>query len=1030
MRMLATYFALLATTVAVVSAATSTCSAIIENTDLPGNDLSTTARPTADGCCADCVATQGCKAYVWVARNGGVCLLKSGASFSSPYTGARASILTPPLTGSCPVTEANTDYPGNDLGRTQRASIGLCCNDCEATPGCARFVYFGGDCILKSGGGAKGTYPGAIASSFVPANSTAAPTPAPTPAPAPGPTAPPGTCAPILDNTDYPGFDISQTTQATAEACCDDCYANLNCKAFVWNPAGYCILKSGKGAVSSYPGARASTIPSRIPPPPTMVGCNPIANNMDIEGNDLTSTFQSAAESCCADCTGTPGCRAFVFDSAGGVCYLKTAGGTLVPTTGMQASVLPVANPATCDALPKDIDYPGNDVAQTYRTQWSDCCQDCADNTDCTVYVWSTDDGGTCYLKNAKSPTVSAPGSFAGAIVRKVKPPPVTPPSAASKVVAGAYGAYPSPTTAFAYVPNSQWVPLTEEGSVGGVDIFQKFPLPTPEEMEAMHVATPQPLLEATTNTYYFPLVQSMGECAVMSSSTGYNFFTYVTSTQICVVHNFMSATVSYALHPSQPAKVLTQVPSSDFVLGTNTSTASLAACQAACGNLATCATVTFAGTTCTYFGPASSKVGVIAGWVHDPIKWNEVPGSMQYVTMTQRTVPLTGATTAASSTSKTVAACASAALSKKVSLFTFDTSASACLLVTLPKASATTTLYLYNYPTSPLVLAGQALPAGATTTVAATSGTECQKLCVPSSSGCIGAAFDTASKSCVLYLATYAASTTVGWVVPTTLPTAVAAPTSVDLYINAHQDDHELFMSAKLYDSFRNPSAKIVMIYTSAGDAGATNGWWQARELGTLASAQTFVKLFGLYSPVRTSTTVTVNGHVITKVVMGNAIHYFLRLPEGGMTSLPTKKTSPVDKSSESYANVAALRTTVMAIVKLEAKGFSNVVVNSQQFADVDHVLHAMTGQLVSDGLTADATLNKCVTRNFFWGYQHWLDSINMVDPSLTEQRNIWWALHSAIVKQYPGSSPWYDHVQALGRQYLASTVAGTGTC
>ncbi|KDO18242.1 hypothetical protein SPRG_16326 [Saprolegnia parasitica CBS 223.65] len=1023
MRMLAAYYALLLAS-AVVSAATPTCSAIIENTDLPGNDIGTTARPTADGCCADCAATTGCKAYVWVARDGGVCLLKSDAGFSYTYPGARASILTPPLTGSCPSTEADTDYPGNDLGRTKRASIDLCCNDCEATPGCARFVYYGGDCILKSGGGTKSTYPGAIASTFVPANTTPAPTPAP------GPTAPPGTCAPIQENTDYPGFDISQTTQASAEACCDDCYANPNCKAFVWNPAGYCILKSGKGSVSTYPGARASTIPSRIPPPPTMIGCNPIVDNMDMPGNDLSLTYQSAAESCCADCTGTPGCRAFVFDSDGGVCYLKTASGTMVPSAGKRASVLPVANPATCTALPKDIDYPGNDVAQTYRTQWSDCCQDCADNSDCTVYVWSNDNGGTCYLKNAMSPTESAPGSFAGSYTRIIKPPPVLPPTAPSNVVAGAYGTYPSPTTAFAYLPSSQWVPRTEAGGVGVVDIFKNFSLPSSKDMEDAHSGKLQPKREAATNTYYFPLVQSIGECAVMSSSSGYHFFTYVASTQICIVHDFSSATPSYALHPSQPAKVLTHVPSSEFVLGVNPSTASLAACQAACGNLATCAAVTFAGTTCTFYGPAASKAGVVAGWVHDPIKWNEVPGSMQYVTMPQRTVPLTGATTAASTTSKTVAACASAARAKSVSLFTFDTAKSACLLVTLPKASATSTLYLYNYPASPLVLPGQALPAGATTPVSATSGTECHKLCVPSSSGCVGAAFDSATKSCVLHLATYAASTTIGWVVPTTLPSSVATPTSVEFYINAHQDDHELFMAAKLYDSFSKPTAKIVMIYTSAGDAGATDGWWQARELGTLASSQTFVKLFGLFSPVRKTSTVTINGHVITKVVLGNAIHYFLRLPELGMIALPTTMTSPVDKPAESYANIAALRATVIALVKLEASGRSNVVVNSQQFADVDHVLHAMTGQLVSDGLKADATLNKCVTRNFFWGYQHWLDSINMVDPSLTEQRNMWWALHGAIVKQYPGSSPWYDHCLTLGRQYLASTVAGTGTC
>nr|AIG55565.1 secreted protein [Thraustotheca clavata] len=1001
-----------------------TCSAFDENTDYPGNDIGTASQPKADDCCADCAAFPGCKAFVWVPRDGGVCLLKSASSGKWPSTGARASTIvapTPSLTGSCPVTEPNTDYPGNDLGRTQRSSIDLCCNDCEATPNCARFVYANGDCILKSAGGSPTKYNGATAASYVPKVVT------PTPAPVAN------TCSPIDEDTDYMGNDIGTTSRSTAEGCCADCEANPSCKAYVWvfRDGGVCLLKSAKGQRASYKGARASTVISRFPSPPPMVGCLPIQEDTDFPGNDLTTTFRSAAEFCCDDCTKTPGCNAFVW-SGSGICHLKTASSSPVKSIGNRASVIPRSTNAVCSKFEDDVDYPGNDIGQTYRVKPEECCNDCADNRDCTAYVWSSDYGGICYLKSAKSDPYPVKGAKAGTFQRKNPDQPSNPPAPApSNVVAGSFGTYPSPTIAFNSIPNTQWIAKTEDLVIGGIDIMKPFPLPSPEEMIKAHDAKPKPLLEATTNTYYFALIQSIGECAMMSSSSGYSLFTYVTSTKICVVHDFGSpSTSTFAMNKQQAPIALQQQIPMDFSLGKNTSVSSQQDCQKSCNQIANCAATTFSGTTCTYFGPAKSQDGVSAGWVIDPIVWNEKPNSMQYITMTMRSINLSGYSTQ-NGNAKTVDDCANAALQKKTQLFSFDTSKKVCTLASLP-IKASMTLQLYNYPSAPAVFTNFDLASGTTqqTMSNTASASECQKLCIPSSSGCMGSVFNTQSKQCILHIPDYSATTTIGWIIPETLTSVVKNPTAVNFYVNAHQDDHELFMASNLYDSFSKSTTKIVMIYMSAGDAGATNGWYQAREEGTLASAQSFVKLFGLYSPLRKTETITMLKHQITKVTMGNAIHYFLRLSEDGMTNLPSKSASPMDRPTEKYANVNELQSVVIALMKAEAKGIGNAVVNSQQFKDPDHVLHAMAGQIVYDGVNGDSTLKKCMTQNYFWGYQRWLDTVNMQDPSLSTQRQIWWALNRAVVKLYPSNSPWYDHCEALGRQYLALNQAGTGTC
>src|ERR1700761_6558189 len=55
--------------------------------------------------------------------------------------------------------------------------------------------------------------------------------------------------------------------------------------------------------------------------------------------------------------------------------------------------------------------------------------------------------------------------------------------------------------------------------------------------------------------------------------------------------------------------------------------------------------------------------------------------------------------------------------------------------------------------------------------------------------------------------------------------------------YIVAHQDDWQLFYGQQAFSDLIEPGARVVFIYTTAGDAGGSEDWWRAREQGALAA-------------------------------------------------------------------------------------------------------------------------------------------------------------------------------------------------
>lgn len=121
----------------------------------------------------------------------------------------------------------------------------------------------------------------------------------------------------------------------------------------------------------------------------------------------------------------------------------------------------------------------------------------------------------------------------------------------------------------------------------------------------------------------------------------------------------------------------------------------------------------------------------------------------------------------------------------------------------------------------------------------------------------------------------------------------SIFAQSNVSFSFQAHQDDWQLFMSSRIMSDLTAVNGKVVFITLTAGDAG--NGtvsygaipFYQARERGAVYSSKVAADIATGTAPlaVPTATTVTFNGHNITKYVYKNTVNYFFRLPDGGGT-------------------------------------------------------------------------------------------------------------------------------------------------
>ena len=188
----------------------------------------------------------------------------------------------------------------------------------------------------------------------------------------------------------------------------------------------------------------------------------------------------------------------------------------------------------------------------------------------------------------------------------------------------------------------------------------------------------------------------------------------------------------------------------------------------------------------------------------------------------------------------------------------------------------------------------------------------------------------------------------------------AAGSPTSIDVFIHAHQDDWQLFMGDKVYHALQNGD-RIVFVYATAGDAGREQLYWETREAAVQASVDSIAGP-GAWS----CATQTISTHPIRRCTKANTVSYYMRMPGGngsdglgyGKGSLErlrdsAQATTAIDGST-TYQTWSDFYTTVGRIVEFESSDplLASVKVHAPDYSRTlnpnDHPDHWVTADAV----------------------------------------------------------------------------------
>ena len=190
---------------------------------------------------------------------------------------------------------------------------------------------------------------------------------------------------------------------------------------------------------------------------------------------------------------------------------------------------------------------------------------------------------------------------------------------------------------------------------------------------------------------------------------------------------------------------------------------------------------------------------------------------------------------------------------------------------------------------------------------------------------------------------------------------------TEISFYVVAHADDWQLFMYPNVYNDLVASGNKVVFIITTAGDAGADETYWRAREEGSKSSVRFCLAPLAALS--QSNGTREFNGHTVNYWSANNATCYFLRLPDGNLNgngfpaydyqSLSKFKMGQISTitavdDSTTYHSWSDFYTTLQTIIFSESLGLSNIWINylnpDTSANPNDHRDHIATGQAIQD--------------------------------------------------------------------------------
>jgi hypothetical protein len=188
-----------------------------------------------------------------------------------------------------------------------------------------------------------------------------------------------------------------------------------------------------------------------------------------------------------------------------------------------------------------------------------------------------------------------------------------------------------------------------------------------------------------------------------------------------------------------------------------------------------------------------------------------------------------------------------------------------------------------------------------------------------------------------------------------------------IAFYIVAHADDFQIFMYPNIYNDLVTCNIKVVILVTTAGDAGFDEMYWASREEGCKSSVRfCLAPLKSLQESVVNKRFIT---HNITKWTTNNTSFYFLRLPDGNLdgsgflrhsnqslSKLRDGKISSIAAvdNSETYNSWSDFYSTLQTIIQYESGENQDVCINYLNPDTLenpsDHADHISTGQAVQD--------------------------------------------------------------------------------
>ena len=258
---------------------------------------------------------------------------------------------------------------------------------------------------------------------------------------------------------------------------------------------------------------------------------------------------------------------------------------------------------------------------------------------------------------------------------------------------------------------------------------------------------------------------------------------------------------------------------------------------------------------------------------------------------------------------------------------------------------------------------------------------------------------------------------------------TTLAGPAiRTDVYLHAHQDDWQLFMGDRAYNSVQDAS-NVVFVYATAGDGGAGTTYWQTRELAAQAAVDALIG-----SGAWTCAQQTINAHPIRRCAKGKAVSYDLRLPDGGngtgfngagsmaMLRDGTQPTLTALDGSTTYTSWTDFTTTIQGIIDYEASTQSVPLVNVNA-PDYDRTINR--GDHADHLAVADAVLAASGGRS--WGLSWYIDywTQNLAANLTAAQKNTktlsFYAYDSYMGTRGYGYERYDTQYQAwLGRTYV----------